>query len=146
MFFAVAGLDEPVDNGPHLFAGCYDAQLRYVDTIGADDRLLWDAPPFAIRTGADALLTPRGPEWWPLNLRRTLGPAWPPITRAGDAVWPQVGRRGEPLPRGDTRATLIGAREGPRNRAVARTLDRSARVAPPTSRRGGQGVRFLRSS
>ncbi|MEV0361051.1 hydroxysqualene dehydroxylase HpnE [Nocardia sp. NPDC050697] len=82
MSFDVAGLDEPLDNGPHLFAGCYDALLRYVDTIGTGDQLLWDAPPFAIRTGTDELLTLRGPDWWPLSLRRTLGlawMAWPPI-------------------------------------------------------------------
>jgi len=68
--FDVAGLDEPVDNGPHLFAGCYDALLRYVETIGTRDRLLWDGPPFAIRTGADTLLTTTSPAFLPLPLRR----------------------------------------------------------------------------
>ncbi|WP_040797130.1 hydroxysqualene dehydroxylase HpnE [Nocardia higoensis] len=68
--FDVAGLDEPVDNGPHLFAGCYDALLRYVETIGTRDRLLWDGPPFAIRTDADTLLTTSAPSFVPLILRR----------------------------------------------------------------------------
>jgi hypothetical protein len=38
-----------VDNGEHLFAGCYDALLEYVGTIGTGDLLRWDATPFAIR-------------------------------------------------------------------------------------------------
>ncbi|MBF6278097.1 MULTISPECIES: hydroxysqualene dehydroxylase HpnE [Nocardia] len=80
--FDVAGVDELVDNGQHLFAGCYDALLRYVDTIGSADQLRWDAPPFAIRTGPGRLLTTRGPRWLPALVRNTAGlawMAWPPI-------------------------------------------------------------------
>ncbi|WP_216908268.1 hydroxysqualene dehydroxylase HpnE [Nocardia noduli] len=80
--FEVPGIEGRVDNGQHLFAGCYDALLRYVDTIGTRDRLHWDAPPFAIRTGPDRLLTMRAPAWLPHTLRRAIGLswlAWPPI-------------------------------------------------------------------
>ncbi len=75
--FPVAGVDGLVDNGPHLVAGFYDALLRYVETIGTRNDLLWDAPPFAIRTGPDTLLGfDGGPSWLPLTLRRTLGALW----------------------------------------------------------------------
>ncbi|KAF0847088.1 hydroxysqualene dehydroxylase HpnE [Nocardia caishijiensis] len=80
--FEVPGVEGHVDNGQHLFAGCYDALLRYVDTIGTRDQLVWDAPPFAIRTGPDQLLTLRAPTWLPGVLRRTVGLSWmfwPPI-------------------------------------------------------------------
>lgn len=80
--FAVAGVEGLVDNGQHLFAGCYDALLRYVDTIGTRHLLHWDEPPFAIRTGPEELLTVRGPNWMPEILRRTVGLSWmmwPPI-------------------------------------------------------------------
>ncbi|MFF0543701.1 hydroxysqualene dehydroxylase HpnE [Nocardia thailandica] len=78
----VAGVDGRVDNGQHLFAGCYDALLRYVHTIGTADLLRWDAPPFAIRTGPGQLLTLRAPSWLPATVRRVVGLswlAWPPI-------------------------------------------------------------------
>jgi squalene-associated FAD-dependent desaturase len=80
--FEVPGLEGRVDNGQHLFAGCYDALLRYVDTIGSRGHLFWDAPPFAIRTGPEQLLTLRAPAWLPGTLRRVVGlswMAWPPI-------------------------------------------------------------------
>ncbi|MYR07827.1 FAD-dependent oxidoreductase [Gordonia sp. SID5947] len=77
MSFELPGGDELVDNGPHLFAGFYDALLAYVDTVGTRDELLWDAPPFAIRTGPDRLLGfDGGPSWLPLPLRRALGALW----------------------------------------------------------------------
>ncbi|MEU4810185.1 hydroxysqualene dehydroxylase HpnE [Nocardia fluminea] len=80
--FEVPGIEGRVDNGQHLFAGCYDALLRYVDTIGSREHLFWDAPPFAIRTGPEQLLTLRAPTWLPGTLRRVVGlswMAWPPI-------------------------------------------------------------------
>ncbi|WP_174187651.1 hydroxysqualene dehydroxylase HpnE [Nocardia barduliensis] len=80
--FDVAGVEGMVDNGQHLFAGCYDALLEYVGTIGTRDLLRWDGPPFAIRTGPGRLLTTRGPRWLPAVLRNTAGLtwlAWPPI-------------------------------------------------------------------
>ncbi|MFW0783464.1 hydroxysqualene dehydroxylase HpnE [Gordonia sp. CPCC 206044] len=77
MSFELPGTDELVDNGPHLFAGFYDALLDYVQTIGTGDDLLWDAPPFAIRTGPDRLLGfDGGPSWLPLRLRRAMGAMW----------------------------------------------------------------------
>ncbi|AZG47264.1 hydroxysqualene dehydroxylase HpnE [Gordonia insulae] len=77
MSFEVPGVDELVDNGPHLFAGFYDALLAYVDTIGSREKLLWDVPPFAIRTGPDRLLDfDGGPSWLPLRIRRSLGALW----------------------------------------------------------------------
>ncbi|MFC9659744.1 hydroxysqualene dehydroxylase HpnE [Nocardia sp. NPDC127606] len=80
--YEVPGIEGRVDNGQHLFAGCYDALLRYVDTLGTREQLLWDAPPFAIRTAPDRLLTLRAPAWLPGALRRVVGlswMAWPPI-------------------------------------------------------------------
>ncbi|MET7771460.1 hydroxysqualene dehydroxylase HpnE [Nocardia sp. NPDC005366] len=97
--FEVAGIEGRVDNGQHLFAGCYDALLRYIDTIGTRDRLFWDAPPFAIRTGPDQLLTMRAPKWLPPTLRRAVGlswMAWPPIPwrdrPAAVRTWAKIAR------------------------------------------------------
>ena len=86
--FEVPGIEGRVDNGQHLFAGCYDALLRYVDTIGTRDQLRWDAPPFAIRTGPDRLLTLRAPTWLPGTLRRAVGLSW--------MVWPPIPLRERP--------------------------------------------------
>ncbi|NDZ92739.1 FAD-dependent oxidoreductase [Streptomyces sp. SID6673] len=77
MSFELPGDDQLVDNGPHLFAGFYDALLSYVDTVGTRDELLWDMPPFAIRTGPDRLHGfDGGPSWLPLPLSRALGVFW----------------------------------------------------------------------
>ncbi|MGW6619763.1 hydroxysqualene dehydroxylase HpnE [Nocardia sp. NPDC055002] len=86
--FEVPGIEGRVDNGQHLFAGCYDALLRYVDTIGTREQLFWDAPPFAIRTGPDRLLTLRAPAWLPGTLRRAVGLSW--------MVWPPIPLRERP--------------------------------------------------
>ncbi|MGW5919525.1 hydroxysqualene dehydroxylase HpnE [Nocardia fluminea] len=86
--FEVPGIEGRVDNGQHLFAGCYDALLRYVDTIGSRDHLFWDAPPFAIRTGPEQLLTLRAPTWLPGTLRRVVGLSW--------MVWPPIPLRERP--------------------------------------------------
>ncbi|APE38480.1 hypothetical protein BOX37_18650 [Nocardia mangyaensis] len=86
--FEVPGIEGRVDNGQHLFAGCYEALLRYVDTIGSRDKLLWDVPPFAIKTGPDHLLTLRAPRWLPGPLRRAVGLSW--------MVWPPIPLRERP--------------------------------------------------
>ncbi|MFG2444684.1 hydroxysqualene dehydroxylase HpnE [Nocardia fluminea] len=86
--FEVPGIEGRVDNGQHLFAGCYDALLRYVDTIGSREHLFWDAPPFAIRTGPEQLLTLRAPTWLPGTLRRAVGLFW--------MVWPPIPLRERP--------------------------------------------------
>ncbi|MBF6195299.1 hydroxysqualene dehydroxylase HpnE [Nocardia sp. CDC186] len=86
--FDVPGAEGMVDNGQHLFAGCYDALLEYVGTIGTEEHLHWDAPPFAIRTGPDRLLTARGPRWLPAVLRNTAGLSW--------LVWPPIPWRERP--------------------------------------------------
>ncbi|MDO3646843.1 FAD-dependent oxidoreductase [Nocardia mangyaensis] len=86
--FEVPGIEGRVDNGQHLFAGCYEALLRYVDTIGSRDKLYWDAPPFAIKTGPDRLLTLRAPRWLPGPLRRAVGLSW--------MVWPPIPLRERP--------------------------------------------------
>ncbi|MGV9410555.1 hydroxysqualene dehydroxylase HpnE [Nocardia sp. NPDC003693] len=86
--FEVPGVDGLVDNGQHLFAGCYDALLKYVETIGSAGGLRWDAPPLAIRRGPGELLTGAGPSWLPGWARRVVGPAW--------LVWPPIPLRDRP--------------------------------------------------
>ncbi|MGK8523042.1 hydroxysqualene dehydroxylase HpnE [Nocardia asteroides] len=86
--FDVPGVESMVDNGQHLFAGCYNALLEYVGTIGTSDELYWDAPPFAIRTGPGRLLTTRGPRWLPAVVRNTAGLAW--------LAWPPIPWRDRP--------------------------------------------------
>ncbi|MEU0545262.1 hydroxysqualene dehydroxylase HpnE [Nocardia sp. NPDC005978] len=86
--FEVPGVEGLVDNGQHLFAGCYDALLSYVRTIGSAEGLRWDAPPLAIRTGPGELRTGSGPAWLPSWARRVVGPAW--------LAWPPIPLRDRP--------------------------------------------------
>ncbi|MEV6072597.1 hydroxysqualene dehydroxylase HpnE [Nocardia sp. NPDC052001] len=113
--FEVAGVRRLVDNGPHLFAGCYDALLRYTGTIGTRDRLLWDAPPFAVRTGPDRLLTMRSPKWLPRRTHRVLGLAW--------LAWPPIPLRDRPAALRTWLALAAAARK-PRPELDSVTVDR----------------------
>ncbi|TCJ96606.1 hydroxysqualene dehydroxylase HpnE [Nocardia alba] len=125
--FEVPGIDGKVDNGQHLFAGCYDALLRYVDTIGTRDQLRWDAPPFAIRTGPDRLLTLRAPTWLPRTLRRAVGLSW--------MVWPPIPLRERPAAL-RTWARIVRAALRPAPELDDLTVDRWFRRigAPPSMR------------
>ncbi|WP_067691261.1 hydroxysqualene dehydroxylase HpnE [Nocardia jejuensis] len=113
--FEVTGVDGLVDNGQHLFAGCYDALLKYVETIGSAAGLRWDAPPLAIRTGPDRLLTAQGPAWLPSWSRRVLGPSW--------LAWPPIPLRDKPAAL-RTWLYLAAAVARPSDRLDEMTVDR----------------------
>ncbi|MGW4368971.1 hydroxysqualene dehydroxylase HpnE [Nocardia takedensis] len=113
--FEVSGIEGRVDNGQHLFAGCYDALLRYVDTIGTRDKLFWDAPPFAIKTGPGELLTLRAPSWLPSALRRAVGLSW--------MVWPPIPLRERPAAL-RTWARILRASRRPTPELDGLTVDR----------------------
>ena len=48
---------ELVDNGQHLFAGFYSGLRSYISTLGTAEHVLWEPPPFAIRTREHGLLS-----------------------------------------------------------------------------------------
>lgn len=72
MSFQVDGIGL-VDNGPHLFSGGYRQILRFLRTIGTDDQVLWDLPPFVIRHPDHGLLALSGGSRGPVALRRARG-------------------------------------------------------------------------